>query len=439
MEKSGNTKKLRGKLKKARFLTDSDSEVLLRLLENKHKNNLRQAIIKSLGELDGDYSFAAMDSHNTFLVRDPVGIKPLYYVSNDREIAFCSEKKALNKFDKEIKRVLPGEIVEIKKGGIERKVVNRIRLPKEMEWNKEKSLKEYISTLSEAVEKRVEGHDRIGVIFSGGVDSTLAAVLAKRAGKRVLCYNTGLKKSYDYKNACLAAKKCGLRLKSVQLTRKKIMEKIPDIIKTIEVQDLLQVEVAVPVFLAVEEAKKDGIRVMLTGQGPDELFAGYSWYPGYLEKHGKTALRRAMWKDTNLLFKESLEREDKITMRHSIELRVPFLDPEVIKTAFRIPLKWKTFKGDVVGKHLHRAAAELLGVPKEIAWRRKDAAQHGSGVSSLIEKIASENNLAIKESGYSDKELLGSFYRYRGGEYGSEKARSFIVQVAKEEGIFLSA
>ena len=100
-----------------------------------------------------------------------------------------------------------------------------------------------------------------------------------------------------------------------------------------------QVEVALPVYAAVKLAHEDGIKVMLTGQGADELFGGYSWYAKVVEKEGYKMLRRHMIEDLLLLYKETLEREDKITMAHSIELREPFLDPEVIKVALATSLR----------------------------------------------------------------------------------------------------
>ncbi|MBI4257838.1 MAG: hypothetical protein HY619_02690, partial [Thaumarchaeota archaeon] len=119
------------------------------------------------------------------------------------------------------------------------------------------------------------------------------------------------------------------------------------------------------------------------------------------------------------LYKETLEREDKITMAHSIELRPPYLDPEVVEVATSIATKTKLPPGDVMGKHVHREAALGLGVPSELAFRVKQAAQHGSGVHKLVEEIALKNGYnkdMVESMGYSAKrsvpEVLGSSARY---------------------------
>jgi asparagine synthase (glutamine-hydrolysing) len=194
---------------------------------------------------------------------------------------------------------------------------------------------------------------------------------------------------------------------------------IPEVMNVIEDSNAGQVEVALPVYGAVKLAHEDGIKVMLTGQGADELFGGYSWYAKVVEKEGYKMLRRHMIEDLLLLYKETLEREDKITMAHSIELREPFLDPEVIKVALATSLRLNVRGGDDnYGKHVHRKLAEALGIPKDIAYRIKEAAQHGSGMHGMLDTIA-------RKHGFDDstiphiyleelkmREKIGSSQRY---------------------------
>ena len=107
---------------------------------------------------------------------------------------------------------------------------------------------------------------------------------------------------------------------------------IPEVINTIEHTNAGQVEVAIPVYAAVKLAHEDGIKVMFSGQAADELFGGYSWYGKIVKDGGGYAgLRHYMNEDIQLLYKETLEREDKITMAHSIEMREPFLDLKLIR------------------------------------------------------------------------------------------------------------
>src|SRR5205085_648323 len=147
---------------------------------------------------------------------------------------------------------------------------------------------------------------------------------------------------------------------------------LPEVINIIEDNNSGQVEVALPVYGAVKLARLDGMKVMLTGQAADELFGGYSWYSKVAEKEGYRKLRKHMLEDLTLLYKETLEREDKITMANSIELREPFLDPGVIRAAMSMDLRLN-IRGarDLFGKRVHRNLARQLGIPKDIAYRMK--------------------------------------------------------------------
>ena len=155
---------------------------------------------------------------------------------------------------------------------------------------------------------------------------------------------------------------------------------------------------------------------MVTGQVADEIFAGYEWYPRIYREGGEDALRECLWNDIGNLHKDTLEREDKISMYHSIELRVPYLDPEVIEAAMAVPGNLKIRDGHV--KYLHRRLAEEMGIPGHLAWRKKEAAQHGSDVHNNLEKILERMSADAGGTGFESRgveELLGSAYRYGHG------------------------
>jgi len=199
-----------------------------------------------------------------------------------------------------------------------------------------------------------------------------------------------------------------LKLRVNELTYEEVESMIPEVINTIEDNNAGQVEVAIPVYAAVKLAHEDGIKVMFSGQAADELFGGYSWYSKIIGKDGDnggySALRRYMNEDIKLLYKETLEREDKITMAHSIEMREPFLDLKLIKFSKQIDQRLNV-KGvsDKFGKQVHRKLAQDLGIPREIAYRSKEAAQHGSGIHQVIDLIA--RNHGFDESILSNKYL----------------------------------
>jgi asparagine synthase (glutamine-hydrolysing) len=194
---------------------------------------------------------------------------------------------------------------------------------------------------------------------------------------------------------------------------------LPRIIEVIEDNNVGQVEVAIPVFAAVEMAHRDGLKVMYTGQGADELFGGYPWYPRIVEREGYSVLGKHMANDLSLLYKETLEREDKIAMYHSVEIREPYLDTEVIRVALRTKLELNvTGKDDLYGKRVHRDLAVKLGIPLDVAYRKKEAAQHGSGIHDALNYIAKKNgydSLSVPEfylSQLKGREKIGSSQRY---------------------------
>ena len=288
-----------------------------------------------------------------------------------------------------------------------------------------------------AIRKRLTGlsESRIGVIFSGGIDSVLVAKLLQREGKNIICYCTGTADSGDIVAARSVAEELGLDLKTTIIEEDMVEEILPEIIRSVEESGLLQVEVAIPMYLAARLAAEDDIRVMFTGQAADELFAGYPWYNDVVSETGYLCLHEKLWEDLTFLYTDTLEREDKLTMAHSIELRVPYLDRDVIQTAMRISPRLKIEgENDILRKRVHRQASVELGVPPYLGFRAKDPAQSGSGIHGIIEKIANKNVHKI-DSDLVDENLRrdkGSLYRYGEEMYGEDSARIYVQRMEED-------
>jgi asparagine synthase (glutamine-hydrolysing) len=284
------------------------------------------------------------------------------------------------------------------------------------------------------VKKRLTGlnESHIGVIFSGGIDSVLVARLLQREGKNIICYCTGTEESGDIVAARSVAEDMGLELKNTIINEEMVEALLPEVIRNVEESGLLQVEVAIPMYLAAKLAAEDDIRVMFTGQAADEIFAGYPWYNDVLKESGYLRLHEKLWEDLTYLYTDTLEREDKLTMSHSIELRAPYLDRDVIQTAMRISPKLK-LEGEMdnLRKRVHRQAAEELGVPPFLAYRRKDPAQSGSGIHGIIQKIA-QGTIRKVESDLVDENIRsdkGSLYRYGEDVYGDDMTRFYLQSI----------
>jgi asparagine synthase (glutamine-hydrolysing) len=424
-----NYKKIRRKLlKHHKFDTLTDSEVIVHLLEDHFtkSNDLVYAIRKTVAELDGVYALVIKDevTGTIALVRDKIGVRQIYYGENNSFVAFASERKALWKvgIKEPTKCVLPGHTILIKSNGfLQEFEVSRppVQSTKIVYKTMTSAVSAYQKALLMSMKKRMQDFNRVGIIFSGGIDSVIVAWLAKKIVPEVICYTAGIEGSTDIAFARKIAKKLKLKLRVNELTHNEVEQMIPEIINVIENTNSGQVEVAVPVYAAIKLAHEDGIKVMFTGQGADELFGGYSWYTKVVEKEGYQKLREHMTEDLLLLYKETLEREDKIAMAHSIEMREPFLDMGIIRVSMHMDLKLNVKSGDdTFGKHVHRRLAQKLGIPRNIAYRIKEAAQHGSGMHSVFDTIA--RNHGFDESTihmeYLDalrsRERIGSSQRY---------------------------
>ena len=423
--------------------TDTDGEVLFRMVQENHAGDLAAAVQSTLPALDGVYAFSAMDADSVVLARDRVGVKQVYFGENDGFVAFASERKALWRIGIRSHRLGPGEILRVSPAGVTRVPGHFFSVLPVAYTSRDRALDVYRRALVEAVRKRVEGHARVGVLFSGGVDSVLVAKVAAGLCREVTGYIGGVPGSPDLEHAVEAARAIGLPLRIRELDAASIQDLVPETVAAIEDGDLMQVEVAIPMYAALRLAREDGIRVVLTGQGADELFAGYEWYPPILAQQGEAALLAAMWGDLSNLYRDTLEREDKMSMAHSIELRVPFLDPALIREAMRISPSLKIDASanglDPLRKRLHRELALELGVPRSIAMRLKDGAQHGSGIHVALEKVARQSAPLprLEPLLLDEPELRGSAFRHggidvHGGIYGSEEARAYVSRAARE-------
>jgi len=423
--------------KRHEIKTSSDSEIIVHLLEEIYQGNLMDAMKKVIRLLDGMYSLAVTDGESLVVVRDPIGKKPLYYIKNENTTYFASEKKALWNGKDYPKRLNPGDILNIDNSGVRLEEGFHLQMPQIDIIDFREAVQVYKDVLITAVRKRVEGltESRVGVIFSGGIDSVLISKLIQREGKSVICYCTGTEESGDIVAARSVAEDLGLELKTTIIEEDMVEEIIPEIIRSVEESGLLQVEVAIPMYLAAKLAAKDNIRVMFTGQAADELFAGYPWYSDVLDDFGYLGLHEKLWEDLILAYTDTLEREDKLTMAHSIELRAPYLDKHLIQTAMRMSPRLKIQdKTDNLRKKVHREAAVELGVPPYISFRAKNPAQSGSGIHKIVENIARKHIRKIDpqlvdENIRRDK---GSIYRYGEDMYGDETARFYLQRIEED-------
>lgn len=197
-----------------RFQTTSDSEIVVHLLEESYQGNLLEAVKRVTGILDGMYAFAVTDGRSVVLARDPIGKKPVYYLKQGAVVYFASEKKALWNGTDDPVRHRPGEILSISDDGLDLQQGVEIQLPQIDIVDFRQAVELYKTSLVKAMKKRMVGlrESRLGVIFSGGIDSVLVAKLLQSEGKNIICYCTGTEESGDMIAARAVAKELGLEL-----------------------------------------------------------------------------------------------------------------------------------------------------------------------------------------------------------------------------------
>jgi len=366
------------------FLTGSDSEAALHLYTEKGLESARQ--------LDGMFALAIADRENLFLARDPVGIKPLYFGWRNGTILFASEIKALVGFCDDIKEFPPGSWFH-SRAGIRSyyEVPNRNPTPR--------TAAEHISlvreTLERSVAKRLMSDVPVGAFLSGGLDSSIIAALARPHVKELHTFSVGIEGSRDLEAARTVARHLDTVHHEYLLEPVKVVRKLREIIYQLESFDQDLVRSAIPCYFTAHLASRD-VKVILTGEGADELFAGYRYYLGYKDP---LLLHRELRRSVRSLHNINLQRVDRMTMAHSVEGRVPFLDVEMIELAQTIPPDLKLHRNGgarPVEKWVLRKACEDL-LPVEIIWRDKEQFDEGSGTVDLLTE-ALEGLMAAAEA-----------------------------------------
>jgi asparagine synthase (glutamine-hydrolysing) len=408
------------KFKEARLISDlaiynNDPASLLKLLE---KNG-----IENLDEIKGAYAFAYYDDGRTYLARDLLGLVPLFYGTKPH-FAFASKKKALASFD-DVTELNPREILSYDEKTKKTESIERdfFKTEPEIEGDILPQLEEL---LIDATKIRMP-KGKFGLLLSGGVDSTLLALVLKKLGGDFTCYTAALDEdARDLKAAKSSADSLGLAIKQKVIGYDRLEEYLEKVAPLVEDPDVVKIGVALPTYVACEMAQEGGCEVIFSGLGPDELFGGYRRH-----KISKD-VNNVCLQDLKNLYLRNTYRDYTVTKANNLELAVPYLDTEFVKFALRIPGKYKTDgKRD---KIIMRELAEKLGVDKEIAQRKKRAAQYGSRFDWGLDRMARTHG--ITKSEYL-KLANGTKYNL-GVLYSSGKDSTYAMHIAKEKGHTIS-
>ena len=405
----------------------STAEIVAYLLAERYQGNLVDALKQVSPMLDGEFCLAASDEKQVVLMRDFAGLRPAFYAENNKLFAFASRKTALWEIGmRNVRPLRAGMVASFGKDGIildEAYPLSKMNIQVTINDLVE-AVDNYCALLKAAVEKRLNKVKRVAALVSGGVDSCLIAKLVSdisaMRGIEVTTYTAGVEGATDIEYAERFAQELGLKHKVRRLSQDEIESYIPRVAAAVEERDFVQIEAGIGVYAAVEMASQDGLKVIFSGQGPDELWGGYSWYPQVIARDGYDGLLQNMWGDLERADVETFDRENRIAIAHGVEKVFPYADIEVVKLAMSVSPRLKiTSAEDRVGKHPHREAAKKLGLPAQYADRSKDAAQHGTGIHGTLDAIARKNGFTpelVEHIGYDSDEVsqekLASSTRY---------------------------
>ncbi len=357
-------------------------------------------------------AFASVFSKNKklYAFRDINGLRPLYYARRGKLAAFTSERKALWRIGlKDAQRVIPGRLYSINGQKFTNTLLARLPNPKEKTMTIRQASLRLSLLLKKSVQRIASGVTRLAISFSGGLDSALTAVLAKKVNPDLEAVSVGLPGSPELPVFEQFARRLDLPITVQTFSVDSLEGFVRRVVWLIEEPNLMKVSVAVPLHWSAMVAAKRGSTVMLCGQGSDELYGGYYKYAKTLDREGRKALGRELYRSVVDSAQVNYERDDQATSPFGVELRTPFADLDVIRFSLSIPSEFKVREGnDLTRKWVLRMVAKEAGIPDDIVWRRKKAIQHGTGVENAIRKLAKDHGLSAE--GYLSKvygEVMG--------------------------------
>lgn len=370
---------------KYQFQTGSDCEVILALYRDKGINFLE--------DLNGIYAFALYDEANDdFLIaRDPIGVIPLYIGHDKDGTIYCaSELKALEGFCDEYEPFLPGHYYR----GSEGKMVRWYK----RDWesydnvkNNGASVNDVHNALEAAVKRQLMSDVPYGVLLSGGLDSSVISAIAKKyAAHRIETNSTqaawwpqlhsfavGLKGAPDLAKAKEVADFIGTVHHEINYTIQEGLDAVRDVIYFIETYDVTTVRASTPMYLLARVIKSMGIKMVLSGEGADEVFGGYLYF--HKAPNARAFHEETVRKSSKLHLYDCL-RANKSLSAWGVEGRVPFLDKDFLDVAMRLNPEAKMCPGKTIEKKIVREAfADML--PEDVAWRQKEQFSDGVGYS----------------------------------------------------------
>ena len=392
------------------FQTGSDCEVILALYRDKGINFLE--------DLSGIFAFVLYDEErDEFLIaRDPIGVIPLYIgYDSDGTIYVASELKALEGQCERYEPFLPGHYFWSKEPGMKR-YYQRDWFDYDAVKDNDASVSAIHDALVSAVKRQLMSDVPYGVLLSGGLDSSVISAIAEKFSEmriednsqtkaywpRLHSFAVGLKGAPDLTKARMVANHIGTVHHEINYTIQEGLDAIRDVIYYIETYDVTTVRASTPMYLLARVIKSMGIKMVLSGEGADEIFGGYLYFhkaPTARDFHDETVRKLSKLHLYDCL------RANKSLSAWGVEGRVPFLDKEFLDVAMRTNPEAKMCPGQTIEKRIVREAfADLL--PAEVAWRQKEQFSDGVGYSWI------DTLKAVTAQAVTDEQMVHAAERF---------------------------
>ncbi|MCA9071830.1 MAG: asparagine synthase (glutamine-hydrolyzing), partial [Planctomycetaceae bacterium] len=376
-----NYRQLRDRYSGETFRTSSDAESIFKTCLAEQESGVK--------ELDGMFAFLVVDGDHLIAARDSIGIKPLYYAQEQGQLLFASEIKAFLGLAENVKEFPAGHVLsaDLSTGETTLEPYYSIPTPSAEITDVDTAIQELRETLEASVVKRLQSDVPLGCFLSGGLDSSIITALACRHHPDMHTFAVGVEGSNDLEASRLVAKHLGTQHHAFVITAEDVRQVLSKILYHLESYDRDLVRSSVPCWF-VSQLAAQYVTVVLTGEGADELFAGYAYHKTYADG---PSLMHELHRSLGAMHNINLQRVDRITMAHGLEARVPFLDRDMIRLGMRIAPELKLPPGRKLGDEkwiLRKAFEDLL--PREIVWRDKQQFDEGSGLSDLLQQIVPE-------------------------------------------------
>ena len=412
------------------FQTGSDCEVILALYRQWKEavrsltsaESLHASIVSMIEKLSGIFAFALYDAEDgSFLVaRDPIGVIPLYIgYDPDGKVYVASELKALEGQCDHYEPFLPGHYYWSKDPGMKRYyhrdwMEGKTRPKSTLSYGQ--AVEEIRQGLMSAVKRQLMSDVPYGVLLSGGLDSSVISAISERYSStrvenggetraywpRLHSFAVGLKGAPDLAKAKLVADYIGTVHHEINYTIQEGLDAIRDVIYFIETYDVTTVRASTPMYLLARVIKSMGIKMVLSGEGADEIFGGYLYFhkaPSPEEFHKETVRKLSK------LYQYDCLRANKSLAAWGVEGRVPFLDKEFLDIAMTIDPSYKMCPGKTIEKKVVRDAFTDM-LPEEVAWRQKEQFSDGVGYSWI------DTLKQITASAVSDEQMAHAAERF---------------------------